>query len=167
MIQRPVSGFVLGTYTGGGHPAGHGSGAWEFQCIVPVIKAFAHGNLLLGELRTRILEVVVAQRPVNFGLRQQVLHDSLHFVAVRVLTKGSAVAPIRVLAPEIMGLQQVVEPCRVHLSAGLHWLVQALLVELGFVQPVLEVLLAKPLDLGRFTGPPAALSWASNPLSQQ
>jgi len=80
-------------------------------------------------------------------LSQQVLYYPLHFVPVRVLTQRSAVASILILAPEIMGLQQVVESCRVHLATGLHRLVQALLVELGFVQPVLEVFLAKRLDL--------------------
>mmetsp|Transcript_19362 Transcript_19362/g.28938 ORF Transcript_19362/g.28938 Transcript_19362/m.28938 type:complete len:300 (+) Transcript_19362:636-1535(+) len=47
-----------------------------------------------------------------------------------------------------MGLKQVVEPCRVHLATGLHWLVQALLMELWLVQSVLEMLLAERLYLG-------------------
>jgi len=126
--------------------------AGELQGLVSVVETFAHLNLLLAQLRAGILEVVVAQSPVDLGLCQQVLHDPLHFIAVRVWAQWPTIASVSVLASELVGLKQVVEPRGVRLAAGLHRLVQALLVELGLVQPILEVLFAERLDLGSVHG---------------
>merc|ERR1719195_1180819 len=77
----------------------------------------------------------------------------MHFVAVRVFTQGSTVSAISILAPKVVGLQQVVEPSRVDLAAGFHRFVQAILVKFGFVQPTLEVFLAEnSTDLGTVHG---------------
>ncbi len=96
------------------HPVAHG----ERQQVLA-------NNLGVG---ARLGDVVVSRRLADLGMHHQVLNNPLHGPPppVRLLAKESAA--LLTLVHELMGRQTIVEPGRVHLAIGLHWLAQALLL---------------------------------------
>merc|ERR1712045_365287 len=126
---------------------------WQLEGFIAIVKALAHGNLLLGELRAGVGPVVVSASAVDFGLGQQILCEARDLFSIWVLAEWTSESTILVLATQFVRLEQVVEASFISFAiCTYHGFVQALLVELRLVQTVFEVLTAHGLNMGRTQG---------------
>jgi len=126
---------------------------WQLEGFVAILKALAHGNLLLGERWAGVRPIVVSQGVVDFGLGQEILCDAGDLVSIWVLTERSTEPAILVLAAKFVRLEQVMEASCIGFPVfAHHGFVQAFFVELWLVQPVLEMFFAHGLNMCRVEG---------------
>ena len=130
--------------------------AGELQGLVSVVETLTQVNLLFGQLRARVLEIVVAQRLVLLRFVEEHLAEILDLLTVWIGAKGATIAATLVLASELVRFEQIVETRVVSLAADGVRLVEALAVPLRLVQPAFEGILAEMRHLRGVQGPSLA-----------